>query len=294
MDIIYRKEVNLNSKSSTITWIAGIALIALVLSVIALVQPKKDSVATIQRDSLAVIQKTKIMNVCVAEWPPFSQKDVKTGKYSGVDIDAMEVMATALGAKTVYKDTTFGNMPAAIQSGTCDIGTSLYVTPSRSAAIDFARPVLYGGNTGLVKKGETRFKTIADMNKSGIKIATANGESGDIYAKANLTNATIIPIDVDSADQSRFMLEVTSGRADIAIADYNTIANFAKEHPETEVAYKDNPFNLSPDAYGVRHGDTNLLNFMNNTILTMQVNGTWDSIEKKYGAIAFHQNINIK
>lgn len=283
----------MNSKSSTATWVTGIAIVALTISVVAFIGARKNT-SSAQRDSLAEIQKSKVMNVCVAEWPPFSQKDATTGKYTGVDIDAMEAMATALGATTSYHDTTFGNMPAAIQSGTCDMGTSLYVTASRAAAIDFARPVLYGGDTALVKKGETKFKTIDDLNKAGVKIATATGESGDIYAKANLTNATIIPIDVDSSDQSRFMLEVTSGRADIAIADSYTIANFAKEHPETEVIFKDKPFNLSPDAYGVRHGDTNLLNFMNNSILSMQANGTWDSIEKKYGVTAFHENLDIK
>jgi len=283
----------MNSKSNVTVWGTGIALIALVVAVIALVGAK-GSVGAIGRDSLAEIQKSKQMKVCVAEWPPFSQKDAATGKYSGVDIDAMDTMAKALGAEAVYVDTTFGNMPAAIQSGTCDIGTSLYVTPSRSAAVGFTRPILYGGDTALVKKGEARFKTIADLDQTGIKVATATGESGDIYAKSNFTKATIVPIDVDAADQSRFMLEVTSGRADIAIADYNTIANFAKEHPETEVIFTEKPFNLSPDAYAVRHGDNNLLNFMNNSILTMQVNGIWNSIEKKYGATAFHQSLDIK
>ena len=283
----------MNSKSSTAKWVTGIALIALVISVVALVGMKKNGVSS-QRDSLAEIQKSKVMNVCVAEWPPFSIKDAKTGKYTGVDIDAMDKMAAALGATTSYHDTTFGNMPAAIQSGTCDIGTSLYVTSNRAAAVDFTRPILFGGDTALVKKGVTKFKTIADLDQPGVKVATATGESGDIYAKANFTKATIVPIDVDSSDQSRFMLEVTSGRADIAIADYNTIGNFAKEHPETQVLFSDKPFNLSPDAYGVRYGDTNLLNFMNNSILTMQVNGVWDSIEKKYSAVAFHQNLDIK
>lgn len=283
----------MNSKNSTATLITVIAIVALALSIIAFVGARKNSSSS-QRDSLAEIQKSKVMDVCVAEWPPFSQKDATTGKYTGVDIDALESMAKALGATVTYHDTTFGNMPAAIQSGTCDIGTSLYVTPSRSAAIDFTRPILFGGDTALAKKGEKRFKTIADLDQTGIKVATATGESGDIYAKANFTKSTVVPIDVDSSDQSRFMLEVTSGRADIAIADYNTIANFAKEHPETEVIFQDKPFNLSPDAYSVRHGDTNLLNFLNNSILTMQVNGIWDSIEQKYSAQAFHQNLDIK
>jgi ABC-type amino acid transport substrate-binding protein len=279
----------MNPKQQSITgWIAAIALI---LSLFAVFGARNNSSS--QRDSLAEIQKSKVMNVCVAEWPPFSIKDAKTNQYSGVDIDAMQVMAKALGATVVYHDTTFGNMPAAVQSGVCDIGTSLYVTPGRSAAVDFTRPILFGGDTALVRKGDTRFKTVADLDQSGIKVATATGESGDIYAKGNFTKATIVPIDVDSSDQTRFLLEVTSGRADVGIADYNTIANFAKAHPETEILFQNNPFNLSPDAYIVRHGDTNLLSFMNNSILTMQVNGIWNSIEKKYGAVAFHQQLNI-
>ncbi|MDO8444105.1 MAG: transporter substrate-binding domain-containing protein [bacterium] len=285
----------MNSKSSAVTWATGLALIAIAVSVVAIAKVgKSGSSASTQRDSLAEIQKSKVMDVCVAEWPPFSVKDAATGKYSGVDIDAMEAMGKALGATVSYHDTTFGNMPAAIQSGTCDIGTSLYVTPSRSAAIDFARPVLYGGDTALVRKGETRFKTLDDLDKTGIKVATATGESGDIYAKANFTKATVTSIDVPSSDQTSFLLEVTSGRADIGIADSYTIANFAKAHPETAVVFTEKPFNLSPDAYGVRHSDTNLLNFMNNTILSMQANGIWDSIEKKYNATAFHQNLDIK
>lgn len=283
----------MNSKTNATVWVTVISLIAIVVSIVAL--SKANTGSSIQdSDSLAKIQKTKQMDVCVAEWPPFSVKDAKTGKYSGVDIDAMEALAKPLGATVKYHDTTFGNAPAAVQSGTCDIATSLYVTSSRAAALDFARPVLYGGDTGLVKKGVTKFKTVEDMNKAGVKIATATGESGDIYAKANLTNATIIPIDVESSDQTRFLLEVTSGRADIGIADSYTIANFAKEHPETEIVFNDKPFNLSPDAYGVRHGDTNLLNYMNSSILAMQSNGTWDSIEKKFGVSAFHEKLDIK
>jgi len=284
----------MNPKFNGTSWAVGISIMALAIAVVAFLGIRNGASVGAQRDSLSAIQQTKVMKVCVAEWPPFSQKDPKTSEYSGVDIDAMGQIAKALGAQVEYVDTTFGNMPAAIQSGTCDIGTSLYVTPSRAAAIDFTRPVLYGGDTALVRKGDTRFKTIDDLNKPGVKIATAMGESGDIYAKSNLTKATLDSIDVDSSDQSRFLLEVASGRADIGIADYNTIANFAKAHPETEVIFSDNPFNLSPDAYGMRHGDTNLLNFINNTLLTMQVNGTWSTIENKYGATAFHQNLDIK
>lgn len=276
----------INNVSITLT------VVALVIAIFAISRPGTNSSA--DESTLNKVISTKQMDVCVAEWPPFSIKDAVTGEYSGVDIEALAVAAEALGATSVYHDTTFGNMPAAIQSGLCDVGTSLYVTPTRLAAVSFTNPVLYGGNTALVKKGEARFKTLADIDKPGVVVATATGESGDIYAKANFKQATVQSIDVESSDQSRFMLEVTSGRADMAIADYNTIANFANEHPETEVLFQDEPFNLSPDAYVVRYGDNDWLSFLNGTLLTEKANGTWDSIMAKYEADAFAEQLIIK
>lgn len=270
----------------------SLAVIALVVAGVSLGRAKTSGNQA--EDTLAKITRTKEMNVCVAEWPPFSIKDAKTGAYSGVDIEALNAAAKALGATAVYHDTTFGNIPAALQSGVCDVATSLYVTTTRAAVVNFTTPVLYGGDTALVRKGDARFKTVADLDQPGIKVATATGESGDIYAKANLTKSKVVAIDTDAADQARFMLEVTSGRADVAIADFNTIANFAKEHPETEVVFKENPFNLSPDAYGVRYSDTGLVNFLNNSLLTMKANGTWEASMKKYGATAFEDKLNIK
>src|SRR3989338_7278662 len=128
----------MNTKSNLSTSIVSvIALIALVVSLLAFLKVSPVNLGT--SDSLAKILKTKQMDVCVAEWPPASIKDAKTGKYSGHDIDAYEMIAKEIGATVVYHDTTFGNMPAAIQSGVCDMGTSLFIKISRSAAVDFTR-----------------------------------------------------------------------------------------------------------------------------------------------------------
>ncbi len=135
-----------------------------------------------------------------------------------------------------------------------------------------------------MRKGDTQFHTPADIDKAEVKIVTATGEAGDIFAKANIKNAKVTSIDVESSDLSRFLLDVTSGRADIGIADANTIRLFAAAHPETLDLFASKPFDLSPDAYPVRSGETSLLDFVNNSLLTMQVNGEWDALLKKYDA----------
>ena len=268
--------------------IGTIAIIALIFSSLGL----KNNGQKIgnEEDTLVRILKNKKIDVCVAEWPPASIKDPETGKYSGHDIDAIEMIAKEIGAEVTYHDTTFGNMSGAIQSGVCDMGTSLFLKIARAAAVDFTRPILFGGDSALVRKGDTRFKSLEDINKPGIKVAVATGESGHIFAKTYLDKATIIPIDVEASDLTRFLLEVTSGNADIAISDANTIARFAKAHPETEMIFTDKPLDLNPDAFPVRQGDIKFLNFLNNAILSLQISGEWEKLEKKYDAHWFHEN----
>ena len=262
--------------------VAILAVLALGISLIGLVRMNGASMQS--PDTLAKIIATKQMDVCVAEWPPASIKDPKTGSYSGHDIDAYRAIAKEIGAIVVFHDTTFGNMPAAIQSGVCDMGTSLFVTIGRSAAVNFTRPILYSGVSAIVRKGDARFDSLNDINKKGVHVATATGEAGDVFAKENLKDTTITSIDVEASDLSRFILEVTSGRADIAIADTNTIVRFANAHPEMKAIFVNEQLQLSPDAFPVRAGDEKLLAFLNNSLLTLQVSGEWQRLQDSYGA----------
>jgi len=265
----------------SISIVTILAILSLVLSVAAL---RKNNTTDRSQDTLAKIQSTKKMKVCYAVFPPAVIKDSKTGQVSGHDIDALTEMANALGATVDLQETTFGNMSAAIQSGTCDIGTSLFVKIPRASAVAFSIPMFYAGNSALVRKGDTRFNSIADVDKPGVTVAVATGESGDIYASAHFKNATIRRIDVESSDLARFLLEVTSGRADIGLADSVTVGNFAKEHPEATDIFANNTFDNNPNAYPMRLGDTNLQSFINNSLEYMQSSGEWALFLKKYNA----------
>lgn len=270
--------------------ITGISILALILAILSFTRGGTTA-NLLNGNTLGRIRGGGAISVCYAVWPPAVIKDAATGKLSGHDIDAINMIAEQAGATVNYVETTFGNMTAAIQSGQCDMGTSLFVKIPRAASVAFTKPLFFAGNSALVKQGEMRFKTIEDMNKPGIRIAVASGESGHIYAQQHLKNATIVPIDVDSSDLSRFLLEVTSGRADAGIADSQTIKLFAAAHSETLDLFASRPFDVTADAWSVRLGDSDLLQFLNNSLLYLQTNGTWDALEKKYDAHWLHENI---
>ncbi len=276
------------SKSTPL--LIGLTIITLLLSVFALQRSGSapTGASSASNTTLTRVQQTKKMQVCYAVWPPAVIKDAKTGKLSGHDIDALEHIAAQIEATIEYHETTFGNMAAAIQSGQCDIGTSLFVKIPRAAAVAFSKPLFFGGNSGLVRKGDARFKTIEDVDKPGVKVAVATGESGHIYAKDRFKQAEVISIDVESSDLSRFLLEVSSGRADIGLADADTIRLFAANHPETEDVFANKTFDLNPDAWPVRHGDTDWLNFIDSSLSYLQTSGQWAAWEQKYDAHRIH------
>ncbi len=270
--------------------ITVIALIAIVLSIVAVNKKTASNiVSTEEIGTLEKIQKTSKMDVCYAVYPPAVIKNPESGELSGHDIDAIELIASRINAKVSYHEQTFGNMAAALQSGKCDLTTSYFAQIPRASSVAFTKPLFYVGDSALAQKGDIRFTSVEDVDKKGIKIAVATGESGHNYVKENFKNAEIIAIDVESSDLSRFLLEVTSGRVDIGIADANTIGRFAKTHPETEDVFAGNPFNLNPNNYAVRQGDLDFLNFMNTALDYLMTSGEFEEFEEKYDAHWLHE-----
>ncbi len=264
---------------------ASIALVALAFSAVSYLQPSSRQASLVGGDSLTKIQKTGRIDVCYAVWPPAEMKDPSTGRVTGHDVEAIEYIAAQIGAKVVYHEQTFATKASAVQSGTCDVAIEFFVKIGRSAAVAFTNPLYYVGNSALVRRGdEARFKTVRDIDRPGVRVAVATGESGHIYAKEHFKHATIISIDVEAADLSRFLLEVTSGRADVGLADASTIRLFAAAHPDTVDLFANTPFDLNPVGFAVRHGDTELLTFLNNSLLYMQTSGVYDELLKKYEA----------
>jgi polar amino acid transport system substrate-binding protein len=78
-------------------------------------------------------------------------------------------------------------------------------------------------------------------------------------------------------------LEVTAGRADVAIQDESQVRRYGEGHPELENLFEGKVFNTLPLAWAVRRNDQSLLNFLNTAINFMMSSGRWDEIAGKYG-----------
>jgi len=276
---------------STIAILLGI--LAIILSLVAMGKNKQ---TTQGDDTLAKIQKTNKISACTVIDPPGVIKDAKTGALSGHQIDALNLIAKKMNATVEWSESTFGNVAAELQSKRCDIvATDLFANIPRAQAVAFTRPPLfYIGESALVKKdgSYTNVKNIYDFDKPNITVAVATGESGDIFVKEHFAQAKVNRIDVESSDLTRFAVEVTAGRADIAIADSNTIKLYAAQHPEVVDLFKNNPFALNPVGWAVRQDDTKWLDFINTALQFLETQGTLQQLEKQYDAHWLHLDNN--
>lgn len=240
-------------------------------------------------DTLSLIQNTGKVNICYGVYPPGVIRDSKTGELSGHDIDTIKYIFGQIKVKPVFIEQAWGNMASALQSGRCDIAVAIFAQIPRAAAVSFSRPMYFIGEGILAHAGEKRFKTIADIDSKGIKIAVANGESGHNFSKEHFNKAELITIDIEGSDLSRMFSEVSSGRADVAVADTVNIARYAQSHSETIDLFNEKPVGLNPVSLAVRISDKNLLQFLNTSLDVMDLNGKIDELQKKYDAHWLHE-----
>ncbi|HYV33955.1 MAG TPA: transporter substrate-binding domain-containing protein [Candidatus Limnocylindria bacterium] len=277
----------MNSKTSFIVFFS--LLLTLVLLFFGL---KRNQSVSID-DTLAKVQSTHKIKACTVIDPPGVIKDAKTGNLSGHQIDALNLIAKKMDATVEWSESTFGNIAAELQSKRCDIAvTDLFANIPRAQAVAFTRPPLfYIGESAIVKKDGpyAGVKDIYDFDKPNITVAVATGESGDIFVKEHFSQAKVNRIDVESSDLTRFIVEVSAGRADVAITDSNTVRLYAAQHPETVDLFKDNPFALNPVGWAVRQDDTKWLEFINTSLQFLDTQGTLTQLEKQYNAHWLHE-----
>ncbi|MAG60692.1 hypothetical protein CL619_02790 [archaeon] len=276
----------------------GVAVIALILAIVAF-----SSSLTVQTvddggsDTIAKIRDTGKLDVCYAEYPPAVIKDPNTGELSGHSVDTIENIVSQIGAEINYHESTWGGAAADVATGRCDVMLTYFNQIPRSFTIAFTKPLIFVGNSALVRADDSRFSDVTDVmefDQIGYTVAVANGESGHNFVKENFKNAKIEVIDVEAGDLLKFLSLVSTGRADVGIADSVSISLYQQAHSDTRDVFAADPFSLNPTAYGVRQDDIKFLNFLNDALTTLEAQGKLAEFEQKYDAHWLHQKLEYE
>ena len=208
--------------------------------------------------------------------PGFGFIDEKTRDIVGYDVDFCRAIAKKMGVKLELKPVTSATRIPQLVAGNIDIiAATMTKNAERGKQIDFSYAYFMTGQKFLVKKGTVG--KLADLE--GKKLGTAKGSTSEQNAKKALPAATVLSFD----DYPQAFLALQQGKVFAVTTDESILANMLGKAPE-KTRYEIPNIQISDEPYGLgmRKGDTNLVKFVDATLLEMEKSGEAKRIFMKW------------
>ncbi len=202
-------------------------------------------------------------------YPPFEMTD-KKGNIVGFDIDIAKEIAKAMGVKLKIINTAFDGIIPALTTKKFDIIISgMTITQERNLKINFSDPYMIVGQT---------ITSYEQLNDQKYIVTSKLGTTGEQAIKRFIPKAQYKSFEGSGAAA----LEVAMGKADAIVYDLPFCATFIGTQGKNNLTFLDEPFTYEPLAFGIRKGDPDFLNWLNNFLRQLKNDGRYDKIYKKW------------
>jgi cyclohexadienyl dehydratase len=210
------------------------------------------------------------------DYLPFTSLDKATQTYRGFDIDMAEALGKALGVKVEFVPTTWPNLTKDFEAGDFDIAMGgISITLDRQKKGFFSTPVLQDGKTPIARCTDIdKYATIADIDKSGVRVIVNPGGTNERFARTSVKNAKI---DV-YGDNVTIFDQIVKGDADVMMTDASETRYQQKLHPGVLCAvHPEKPFDFTEKAYFMQR-DVALQEFVDQWLHVAKENGSFKKI----------------
>ena len=210
------------------------------------------------------------LRVGMSSFQPWAMRD-KSGAFVGFEPDVARALADDLGAELEIVPTKWdGILPALLAGKFHLIVSGMSVTPARNLKINFTVPYARSGLELVANRTQAAgMESLSDFNRSDVVIAMRRGVSGLDAVRRLLPEAEIRQFD----DEAACRQEVINGSAHAWISAAPAPAYAAADHPDKLTLPLPGVFAGSVEAFGVRKGDPDALNFLNNWIRVREESG---------------------
>lgn len=210
---------------------------------------------------------------------PFEMTN-KRGEIIGFEVDLLKAMTKAMGVKLELVSTSYdGIIPALLTDKFDMIGSGMTLTQERNLRINFSEPFIVVGQTLLIRKElADKVKSYKDLNSADYRITSKIGTTGEMVAKKLISQAKYSGFD----NEQEAVMDVVNGKADAFIYDapYNVVA--VNKAGAGKLVFLDEPFTFEPLAFGLKKGDYDSINWINNWLHQIREDGTYDRIHAKW------------
>lgn len=228
-------------------------------------------VAAESESVLIEIQKRGKLRVGMATFVPWAMRD-KEGNLIGFEIDVAKKVAEDMGVEVEFVPTAWsGIIPALIAKKFDVIIGGMSITPQRNLTVNFTIPYAHSGqqmaaNTALAGS----FASLDDYNDSSVTIACRRGATPCNIAQKRFPKASVRRFD----DDAQAFQEVVNGNAHAMISSAPKPRFWSEAHPDKVfVANEGENLTRGDEAFALRKGDADAVNFFSNWILVNTSNG---------------------
>ncbi|MFO1059088.1 MAG: transporter substrate-binding domain-containing protein [Dongiaceae bacterium] len=216
------------------------------------------------------IKKRGTIRVGLSTFVPWAMPD-KKGQLVGFEVDVARKLAEEMGVKLETVPTSWDGIIPALIAGKFDVIISgMSITPQRNLTVNFTIP--YENTETLVvinKKLGASIKTVEDLNKPDVILANRRGATTAVLAEKLFPNAQQLLFD----EEGQTLQELINGKATAALASAPTPALWAAKYPDVLVAPDLPALQKTSEAFAVRKGDPDAINFFDNWILVHRDDG---------------------
>ena len=213
------------------------------------------------------------------DYKPFSYLNPESKQYEGLDIDMAQSLAQALGVKLELVPTTWSTLMKDFEADKFDAAMSgVSVTLDRAKKGYFTIPLMREGKTPIARcTDKGKYETLADIDKSGVRVITNAGGTNEKFARANLKNANIEVW----KDNVTIFKQIVDGKADLMMTDSSETLYQQKMNPQLCAVHPDKPFDFAEKAYGLQR-DIALKEFADQWLHLLMENGGYNTIFAKW------------
>ena len=233
-----------------------------------------------QKSTLNTILKRGELRIGLdAGYMPFEMTD-KKGDIVGFDVDIAKEMAKAMGVKLVVVNTDFDGIIPALMADKFDIIISgMTINQERNLQINFAQPYMVAGQAILLhKKHEGRITSYKDLNDPKYTVVSRIGTTGEQATKRLISKAQYKSFEKE-ADGA---MEVLNGQGDAFVYDLPFCAVFMAQQGGQKLVLLDEVFTYEPLGFGIKKGDPDFLNWLDNFLIQIKADGRYDRIYDKW------------
>ncbi|AOQ23808.1 Glutamine-binding periplasmic protein [Moorella thermoacetica] len=210
-----------------------------------------------------------------ATFAPFEFRDMKTGEFTGFDIDLIKAIGQVEGFDVDIKEMGFDGIITALQTNNVDLAISgISIDDERKKAVDFSLPYYQSGLVVAVKADNNTIKGFDDLKgkKIAVQINTTSAKEAKKIPGAMVTELDKVP---------DMFLELKNGGVDAVVNDLPVTAYYIKQGNNDVKIVGDI---RSAEYYGIAvpKGKTEILQKINDGLKALKANGQYEELYKKW------------